>query len=114
LTLPDRGFRHLERGFLLADLLADLAILDLGDRLAPADRIAKLDVHGFEPSVDAGHGLDGGGPDEVADDRHAFDDVAALDRREFDRHRRTGPTAAATARAAALRLTPAACRGREG
>ena len=36
-ALPDRRFGDLERRFRLPDLLLDLAVLDLGDRLAAPD-----------------------------------------------------------------------------
>ena len=44
-ALADRGLRHLERRLGLAHLLADFAVLERGQQLAPADRVAQAHVH---------------------------------------------------------------------
>ena len=59
---------HLEGRFGLADLLLDLAILDLGDVLAATHRSPSRTLT-MQPSVDPGNGLDGRGANQVADDQ---------------------------------------------
>jgi hypothetical protein len=114
-ALTNRRLSDLEGRFLLADLLADLAVLYLGDRLAASDRIAEPHADRLQASVYLGDGLDGGGADEIAYDRDSLRNAGALDRRELDRHRRTGDaaTAAGPTRtpARALRLAAASGQG---
>ena len=119
LALANRRLRHVERRLGLLDLFDDLAVFDLRDRLAAANRIAELDVDRVEASLAARHGVDRRGTDQVADDRDRVDHVLADDRRQLDRHRRarTAGQAAAAAKAAtahaaataAALLTPLAC-----
>ena len=115
LALANGRLRHVEGRLGLLDLLDDLAVFDLRDRLAAANRIAELDVHRIETPLAAGHRIDGRGTNEVADDRDRVDHVLARDRCELDRHRRPRtaghPAAkAAAAKTAAATATAAFCR----
>ena len=113
LALANGRLRHVERRLGLLDLLDDLAIFDLRDRLAAANRIAELDVNRVETPLSARHRIDGRGADEVADDRDRVDHVLADDRRELDRHRRPraagNPAGSAKSAAAHTAATTAAC-----
>ena len=60
LARDDRGAVDLDVGLRLVDLLAKLAVFDLGDLLAACHAIAKLNLHRVEPAGHARHDVDGG------------------------------------------------------
>ena len=70
-ALPDRGARHLERRFLLLDLLLELEVFDLGDALSARHAVAEADGDVLQPAGRARHDRHGGVADQVADDRRA-------------------------------------------
>ena len=107
LALANGRLRHVERRLGLLDLLDDLAVLDLRDCLAAANRIAELDVDRVEPSLAAWHRVDRRGADQVADDRDRVDHVLACDRCELDGHRRARTAGHAAAAKSATAHTAA-------
>src|SRR4029079_19219970 len=86
-ALTNGGRGDVERRLRLLHLFGDLAILDFGERLAPAHPIAESHADFIQPPADLGYRFHSGSANEIADDRHAFGHVGALHRCHFDGHR---------------------------
>ena len=97
LPLPDRRLRHVVGRFRLLDLLDDLAIFDLGDRLSAAHRIAELHVHRSRRPWPRGTASTVAAPIRLPTTMMVVGHSPARDRRELDRHRRAWAAAESAA-----------------
>ena len=104
-ALPDGGPRHFQRGLVLAHLLAQLAVLERRQQLAPAHRVAEADVHRLDAAADLGHDVNRDRANQVADHHDALSHVEALRRRGFHGHRRSEGAASRRSAAAAAPAT---------